>query len=114
LSRANEILCYRLDGSLDVLVVAPNLTSLDASGGGSDDYAKLPKGNLDVTGEYYIWTGNAGTNRLDAFIVRIPKARLTGAAPPSPNEFAETRARSMPPAPTSHAVGLSETGRIRR
>ena len=85
LSRANEILCYRLDGSLDILVVAPNLTSLDASGGGSDDYAKLPKGNLDITGEYYIWTGNAGTNRLDAFIVRIPKDRLTGGAPLSPS-----------------------------
>ena len=105
LSRANEILCYRLDGSLDILVVAPNLTSLDASGGGSDDYAKLPKGNLDITGEYDIWTGNAGTNRLDAFIVRIPKDRLMGGAPLSPNEFAETRARSMPPAPTSPAAG---------
>jgi hypothetical protein len=33
LSRANEILCYRLDGSLNILVVAPNLTSLDAAGG---------------------------------------------------------------------------------
>jgi hypothetical protein len=128
LSRANEILCYRLDGSLDVLVVAPNLTSLDASGGGSDDYSKLPKGNLDITGEYYIWTGNAGTNRLDAFIVRIPKGRLTGGAtlsspeppppdltipvvltpsqhPPTTNEFAATRARSMQPAPTSPAAG---------
>jgi hypothetical protein len=78
LPRANEILCYRLDGSLETLVVAPNLTDLDAPGGGSDDYWKLPKGNLDVTGEYYIWTGNAGTNRLDAFIVRIPKAQLGG------------------------------------
>ena len=43
-SRANEILCYRLDGSLDVLVVAPNLTSLDASGGGSDDYSEASEG----------------------------------------------------------------------
>ena len=98
-SRANEILCYRLDGSLDVLVVAPNLTDLDAAGGGSDDYAKLPKGNLDITGEYFIWTGNAGTNRLDAFIVRIPKDRLTAGGPLSPS------ARSMPPAPTSRAAG---------
>jgi hypothetical protein len=85
LSRANEILCYRLDGSLQILVVAPNLTSLDASGGGKDDYSKLPKGNLDITGEYYIWTGNAGTSRLDAYIVRIPKGKLTGGAlSPSP------------------------------
>jgi hypothetical protein len=96
--RANEILCYRLDGSLDILVVAPNLTSLDASGGGSDDYSKLPKGNLDVTGEYYIWTGNAGTNRLDAYIVRIPKGKLTGGASfPSP---APTPAPLPAPAPS--------------
>ena len=68
----NEIVCFRLDGSLETLVVAPNLTDLNASGGGSDDYSKLPKGNIDVTGEYFIWTANAGTSRLDAFIVRVP------------------------------------------
>jgi hypothetical protein len=71
-ARVNEIVCYRLDGSLDALVVAPTLTDLDAAGGGSQDYSKLPKGNLDVTGEFFIWTSNAGTNRLDAFLVRVP------------------------------------------
>jgi hypothetical protein len=74
--RVNEIVCYRLDGSLDALVVAPNLTDLDAAGGGSQEYNKLPKGNLDPTGEYFIWTSNAGTGRLDAFIVRVPAALL--------------------------------------
>ena len=78
LPRVNEIVCYRLDSSLQVLIVAPNMTNLDASGGGSDDYAKLPKGNRDVTGEYFIWTSNAGSNRLDAFIVHVPEAKLTG------------------------------------
>jgi hypothetical protein len=82
LPRVNEIVCFRLDGSLNALVVAPNLTDLNASGGGADDYAKMPKGNLDVTGEYFIWTANAGTNRLDAFIVRVPGA--TGSATPAP------------------------------
>jgi hypothetical protein len=80
--RANEIVCYRLNGRLDVLVVAPNLVALNASGGG-DEYSKLPKGNLDVTGEYFIWTGNAGGNRLDAYLVRIPTALLGINAPPS-------------------------------
>src|SRR5262249_26460494 len=47
--RNNEIIGFRLDGSLEVLVVAPVLTDLDAPGGGTDDYAKLPKGNVDVT-----------------------------------------------------------------
>jgi hypothetical protein len=86
LARVNEIVCYRLDGSLNALIVAPNMTDLSASGGnsnGTEDYWKLPKGNLDVTGEYFIWTGNAGTNRLDAFIVRIPLAKL-GSAPSNP------------------------------
>ena len=78
LPRVNEIVCYRLDGSLQVLIVAPNMTNLDAPGGGSDDYAKLPKGNRDVSGEYFIWTSNLGSNRLDAFIVHVPEAMLTG------------------------------------
>lgn len=70
-NRGSEIFCYRLDGSLDVMVVAPVMTDLDAAGGG-DDYAKAPKGNLDVTGRYFIWTSNAGGNRLDAFLVKVP------------------------------------------
>ena len=74
--RINEIVCYRLDGSLKVLVVAPNMTNLDAAGGG-DDYGKRPKGNLDVTGDYFLWTSNAGSSRLDAFIVHVPHAKLT-------------------------------------
>jgi len=72
----NEILCFRLDGSLQQLVVAPVMTNLDASGGG-DDYSKAPKGNLDVTGEYFIWTTNLGGNRLDAFIVKVPGLLLS-------------------------------------
>jgi hypothetical protein len=78
LPRVNEIVCYRLDDSLQALVVAPNMTDLNASGGGDDDYSKLPKGNRDVTGEYFIWTSNTGTNRLDAFIVHVPQWKLTG------------------------------------
>ncbi len=67
----NEILCFRLDGSLQQLVVAPVMTNLDASGGGTD-YEKMPKGNLDVTGRYFIWTANLGGNRLEAFLVKVP------------------------------------------
>jgi hypothetical protein len=88
LPRVNEIVCFRLDGSRTVLVVAPNMTDLNASGGGSDDYSKRPKGNLDPTGEYFIWTTNLGTSRSDAFIVRIPQQKLGvdgGAPPPSPS-----------------------------
>jgi hypothetical protein len=55
------------------------MTDLDAPGGGRDDYNKLPKGNLDVTGQYFIWTSNVGGNRLDAFIVKVP-GHLLGAS----------------------------------
>jgi uncharacterized repeat protein (TIGR01451 family) len=82
---SNEIICFRLDGSLDVLVVAPVLTDPDAPGGGND-YRKEPKGNLDVTGQYFIWTSNMGGDRLDAFIVKVPAQLLTtppvGVVPP--------------------------------
>jgi len=66
---ANEIICFRTDASGDVLVVAPVMTDMNASG---DDYDKSPKGNLDVTGKYFIWTSNTGGNRLDAFVVKVP------------------------------------------
>src|SRR5262249_54802271 len=80
--RANEIVCFRLDGSLQVLVVAPTMTNLNARGGGRGDYAKLPKGNLDITGQYFIWTSNMGGKRLDAFVVRVPSQLLTSAFAP--------------------------------
>ena len=107
--RVNEIVCYRLDGSLNTLVVAPNMTNLDASGGGSDDYSKRPKGNLDVTGEYFIWTSNMGTNRNDAFIVRIPNQMLggsPGAPAPSPTPT-PTPAPSPSPNPGSGIQWMS-------
>lgn len=82
---ADEIVCFSLDpdrhpdGSLDVLVVAQVLTDLDAAGGrdtDDDDYEQLPKGNLDVTGRYFLWTTNLGGDRLDAVLVKIPTERF--------------------------------------
>jgi hypothetical protein len=86
---ADEIVCFPLDpghnpsGALDVLVVAQVMTDLDATGGrdaDGDDYEQLPKGNLDVTGRYFLWTANLGGDRLDAFLVKIPAERLDGTA----------------------------------
>jgi hypothetical protein len=77
--RSDEVVCFPLDGSQRAVVVAPVMTDLDARGGESD-YWRLPKGNLDVTGEYFVWTANRGGDRLDAFLVRIP----TGLLPPRP------------------------------
>jgi hypothetical protein len=108
LPRVNEIVCFRLDGSMQALIVAPNMTDLNASGGGSDDYWKIPSGNIDVTGEYFIWTANMGTSRQDAFIVRIPENKL-GVSPgaPAPTAPAPAPAPTTPapsaPAPTAPA-----------
>ena len=88
----DEIVCFPLnanrntDGSLDVLAVAQVMTDLDALGGrddDGDDYEQMPKGNLDVTGRYFIWTTNLGGDRLDAVLVKIPWERLGLPAPSS-------------------------------
>jgi hypothetical protein len=70
LPRANELVMVPLDGSQMCRVVAPNLIDLDAPGGG-DEYWKTPKANLDPAGQWACWTANMGTDRLDAFLVRI-------------------------------------------
>lgn len=86
---ADEIICFSLnpdrhpDKSLDVLVVGQIMTDLNAQGGNDldgDDYQQMPKGNLDVTGRYFIWTANLGGNRLDAFLVKVPAELLDAAA----------------------------------
>ena len=82
---ADEIVCFPLnasrnaDGSLDVLVIGQVMTDLDATGGNDvwgDDYSQMPKGNLDVTGQYFIWTANLGGDRLDVFLVKVPAGLL--------------------------------------
>ena len=96
LPRNNEIVCFRLDGSLQVVVVAPVMTDLNAPGG-VDDYRKQPKGNLDVTGQYFIWTSNVGGSRLDAFVVKVP-TQLLAAPGASQGPDLVTTALSNPPA----------------
>lgn len=82
----NEITCFRIDGSGEELIVAPVMTDPNATGGCCDAYAKQPKGNLDITGRYFIWTTNLGGNRMDAFLVKIPSQLLitgTDSTPPA-------------------------------
>ena len=108
LSRTNEIVCYRLDGSMQVLVVAPNMTDLSASGGGSDAYSKRPKGNIDPTGEFFLWTSNMGGNRADVFLVRVPSQLLgVTATEPAPTSPTPTPTPTSPaPAPTEPSTSV--------
>ncbi len=73
--RANEVVCSRTNGTQEALVVAPVMTDLNASGG-QDNYSRLPKGNLDPTGQYFVWTTNLGGSRMDAFVVKVPYQKL--------------------------------------
>ncbi len=70
-AKNNEVLCFRLDASLDVLIVAPVMSFMNASGGG-DTYGKLPKAVLDRTGEYILWSSNMRSDRMDIFVARVP------------------------------------------
>jgi hypothetical protein len=96
----NEIVCFRLDASQDQLVVAPVMTDLTAAGGGTD-YAKSPKGNLDLSGKYFIWTTNLGGNRLDAFLVMVPSQKLVAPGninpPIPPSNLKITSHAAVPP-----------------
>jgi len=74
---ANEIVCFTLDGSLKSMVVAPIMTNLSIPLS-RNDYTNSPKGNMDVTGKYFIWTSNLGGSRMDAFVVKVPDHLLTG------------------------------------
>lgn len=78
---ANEIVCYRFDGAFKTLVVAPVMT--DLSGLGNNTYGKEPKGNLDITGQYFLWTSTAA-GRMDAYLVKVPAQQLGIAAATSP------------------------------
>jgi len=77
----NEITCFRLDGSNDELIVAPVMSDLNARGG-LEPYGRYPKGNLDISGQYFIWTTNLGGDRMDAFMVRVPAQLLIRADSP--------------------------------
>ncbi len=77
--RCDEITAFRLDTTLDVLVIAPSMTDFSKTGGSGDtlpNYSKCPKGNVDITGKYFIWSCNIGSNRLDVFIAKIPSQLL--------------------------------------
>ncbi|MEX0739686.1 MAG: hypothetical protein WD071_10125 [Pseudohongiella sp.] len=86
---ANEVVCVTLDGSGASVVVAPTMTNLDAPGG-RNEYARFSKGNLDVTGKYFLWTSNLDGGRLDVFVVRVPDQLLTGITDHGDNDYDET------------------------
>lgn len=82
-SFANQIYCFYLGAGTSVdqlqsLVIAPTLTNFAKTGCGSISYAQQPKGNIDFTGHYFIWSANLDSNtNCQVFVVRIPTAQLS-------------------------------------
>lgn len=72
---SNELIAVPLDGSLRALSVCPSLGSLTASGGG-DSYNKQPHCSTDRTGQYWVWSSNHCSNRLDLFAAKAPVHKL--------------------------------------
>ncbi|MBI4611879.1 MAG: hypothetical protein HY726_23050 [Candidatus Rokubacteria bacterium] len=111
-TRENEIVCFRLDTSYDELVVAPVMTDPNAPGGG-DFYSKMPKGNLDVTGQYFLWTSNLGGNRLDALLVKVPAHLLVpppDGTPPTVSITGPTAGATVTGAVTVSATATDNVG----
>jgi hypothetical protein len=68
--RANELVVGRLDGTLQCRAICPNLTDLSAPGGG-EEYWRKTRANIDPAGQFACFSGNMGTDRLDAFLVEL-------------------------------------------
>ena len=77
-TRQDELVCVRMDASYRQLIVAPLLTNALGTGGTwqAGTYATQPKGNIDVTGRYFIWSANLGTSRMDIFLTKIPSDKF--------------------------------------
>jgi hypothetical protein len=75
------------------------MTDLNAAGG-EIDYAKTPKGNLDITGRYFIWTTNIYSPHLEAFVVKVPSEVLFGQAPLPPPTSSPSPSPTPSPSPS--------------
>jgi hypothetical protein len=69
--RGNEIVAFKLDGSLKTLVISPCLTMTPAS----QPYELNAFANVDPTGRYVFWTSNLGVDGgpLVALVVQVPR-----------------------------------------
>lgn len=78
----NQVFCYYLDGSVPVaqlqsLIVAPTMINQADNGCPGGAYGQYPKGNIDFTGHYFIWSANLDSNsNCQVFIVKLPTGQL--------------------------------------
>jgi hypothetical protein len=107
-SHPGEVVCFRLDGSQDVLVVAQTMGDPSAPRGGAAN-ATLSNGNLDVTGRYYLWVSTTG-GRADAFMVKVPADLLMGSGSDATSPILPTTTAAAPvPAGSLNLAAASTT-----
>ena len=91
---SNQVYCYYLSASSSstpkqAFVIAPTMIRDTATGGcanGNGEYGNQPKGNIDPTGHYFIWSANLDTtNNCQVFIVKIPTGSTGLTPPPAPS-----------------------------
>ena len=79
---SDKVFCYTLDAATPAaqkkaLVVAPIMSGSGNTGCGSTAYDNSPKGNIDPTGHYFIWSANLDSNtNCQVFIVKIPASQF--------------------------------------
>lgn len=72
--RVNEFTAGKVTGGGPIVVVCPNLVDLDANAQMADaKYWNKPRPSVDPHGQWFVWTANAGRDRLDAFMGRMPR-----------------------------------------
>jgi hypothetical protein len=74
-------------GAAQWLVVGPSMTDFDAAGKGGDEtapYYGAPKPPMSSDGRWLLVMTNGGTDRMDAYFVRIPRANIPAASAPVP------------------------------
>jgi len=79
---ANQVFCFYMDPSVapanqKSLVIAPTMVNKAKTGCPGGVYGQEPKGNIDPTGHYFIWSANLDSNNnCQVFIVKIPTSQL--------------------------------------
>lgn len=82
-------------GATQWLVVAPSMAVFGTVGCGGDetiDYYCAPKPPISSDGRWLLLMTNMGTDRMDAFYIRIPRSNLPAASAPGPLPFRLLRA----------------------
>lgn len=113
MAKNSEIICFRPDSSLDVLIVAPAMSFANASGGGYY-YNKLPKAAIDRSGDYILWSSNLRSNRIDIFVARVPWHLLVAEEdynplPQEPESNSTPNGSNTPQTPTGSQQPVVET-----